>query len=585
MRNMKNLITMENALALFTYKHAPASSYIQTLFLRIVEFRVQINQIMDIPSNSDSKGTKKDLYKNVPRTESPYKSTTVPLPVRQTSVLDTAEHSTSYSKKKQTLATGIITLGCLLNGSSIGYTGIAIPSLMNGTNIYKNPLNLNQQDISWITSLLPLGCFFGGLMSIYVMEKLASNMQMICTGRFFCGVGFGLELSVATVYVVEIASADMRRVLKHFVQFMGTLGVLFSFITGGLFLDWNTLALINLIFLAPFALGLTFLPESPHWLIHKGYEYQASESLEWLRGRDDAAIDREIEKIKRHVMLRQKENSAGIMLLKGSIKPFIVSLFIMFFMIFSAQNMIIFYLSTILETAGSSIKPTSGVIICGLVLLLSCVVSLVVISKTKRKWVMVLSMFLTAVFHFILGGCMHFHENAKGPYYNGTIGKHLFMVAYNSSATGEIIYTHEHLTMNDTVAFGSGWLPLFCITSIIFIGNIGYGTLTWAVTSEIMPPKCRNTCNSVLLSMAFFCGFFITKTFVDLVESVNESGAFWIYGGITALGGLFTLIFIPETKGVPFEEIRNFYYKNPSAYKQPKKTHIVDNATPLETIA
>jgi len=38
-----------------------------------------------------------------------------------------------YSKKKQILATLCATLGCLLNGSVIGYTGPAIPSLTNTT--------------------------------------------------------------------------------------------------------------------------------------------------------------------------------------------------------------------------------------------------------------------------------------------------------------------------------------------------------------------------------------------------------------------------------------------------------------------
>jgi len=40
---------------------------------------------------------------------------------------------------------------------------------------------------------------------------------------------------------------------------------------------------------------MAFAPESPRWLILRGKEFSASESLEWLRGRNDAAIDREIE--------------------------------------------------------------------------------------------------------------------------------------------------------------------------------------------------------------------------------------------------------------------------------------------------
>ena len=46
---------------------------------------------------------------------------------------------------------------------------------------------------------------------------------------------------------------------------------------------------------------MAFAPESPRWLILRGHEFSASESLEWLRGRNDAAIDREIEKIKRDI--------------------------------------------------------------------------------------------------------------------------------------------------------------------------------------------------------------------------------------------------------------------------------------------
>ena len=46
------------------------------------------------------------------------------------------------------------------------------------------------------------------------------------------------------------------------------------------------------------------LQESPRWLILRGKEFSASQSLEWLRGRNDVAIDREIEKIKRDIASR-----------------------------------------------------------------------------------------------------------------------------------------------------------------------------------------------------------------------------------------------------------------------------------------
>ena len=34
-----------------------------------------------------------------------------------------------------------------------------------------------------------------------------------------------------------------------------------------------------------------------------------------------------------------------------------------------------------------------------------------------------------------------------------------------------------------------GWLPLLAVIGFLFLGNIGYGTLIWVVTAELLPPK------------------------------------------------------------------------------------------------
>ncbi len=57
-----------------------------------------------------------------------------------------------------------------------------------------------------------------------------------------------------------------------------------------------------------------------------------------------------------------------------------------------------------------------------------------------------------------------------------------------------------------------------------FLGNAGYGTLIWVVTAEILPPKVRSIANSIIICFAFLCGFIISKTFVDLLESIQRSG-------------------------------------------------------------
>ena len=101
-------------------------------------------------------------------------------------------------------------------------------------------------------------CFFMGYLTIF----LSNHVALIYIGRFLGGMGLGFELAVATVYIVEIAATDMRGILGCFVQFMGSIGVLFTFVVGS-FLNWYWLALVNGMTVIFFIIGMSCVPESP----------------------------------------------------------------------------------------------------------------------------------------------------------------------------------------------------------------------------------------------------------------------------------------------------------------------------------
>ena len=66
--------------------------------------------------------------------------------------------------------------------------------------------------------------------------------------------------------------------------------------------------------------------------------------------------------------------------------------------------------------------------------------------------------------------------------------------------------------------------------------------------------------NSFIICFAFIAGFLVAKTYVDLVESpLGQAGTFWLYGGICALGGVFTAVFVPETRNKSVEEIQDYF--------------------------
>ena len=132
------------------------------------------------------------------------------------------------------------------------------------------------------------------------------------------GAGLGVVLATVSVYIVEIATTDMRGFLGCFVQFLGSIGVLLTFVIGT-FINWWQLAAVHLLMVIPFILAMFFIPESPRWLVMRGNEWQAEVSLKWLRGRGPEMLDREIDKIKKEIAIRKRERNSITMLLEPSV--------------------------------------------------------------------------------------------------------------------------------------------------------------------------------------------------------------------------------------------------------------------------
>jgi len=353
----------------------------------------------------------------------------------------------------------------------------------------------------------------------FILIALATTAEIIFAGRFLNGAGLGVVLATVSVYIVEIATTDMRGFLGCFVQFLGSVGVLATFCLGAV-VNWWQLALLQLALVPPFILAMWTVPESPYWLVLRGNEWAAEVSLKWLRGREPDLLDREIEKIKKEIAVRKRERNSITLLLEPQVlKPFVICLFMMFFLQMSGFNVMVFYCATIFADAGSSIDSDLASISVGGVLLLSCFVALAVVSHLHRKFMLVTSILGMSCCHALLGCCYYWPASLPG------------------------------------------WLPLLAVIGFLFLGNIGYGTLIWVVTAELLPPKVRAMANSFIICFAFITGFIVAKTFVDLKESLllGEAGTFWLYGAVCLVGAVFTLAFVPETRNKSMEEIQQFF--------------------------
>ena len=113
-------------------------------------------------------------------------------------------------------------------------------------------------------------------------DLTASREGLVLTGRAISGLGVGLGVPSASIYIAETASPHLRGKLSTLPALFLALGVLLGYLLG-IFLAWDQLALACC---APGFLLITiiFLPESPSYLAGVGKTDQAAAALCQLKG-------------------------------------------------------------------------------------------------------------------------------------------------------------------------------------------------------------------------------------------------------------------------------------------------------------
>jgi len=354
------------------------------------------------------------------------------------------------------------------------------------------------------------------------------------------GAGLGFSTTVSTIYIMEVATPNMRGSLAVIPAIAGTLGLLATQILGA-YLNWQSLSIVCASLNVPFLIFLFFIPESPVYLIHTEKIETAHRVLRILRG-PHWDITKELTDIKVASEGRDRERykvTYRDFLSSTVLQPFLLALTLMFFFQFSGINVILQYTVDIFQSADSSVEEFQATIFVGISLLGSNVITLLVANKMPRRLMLILSSF--GISGALIGMGVYFHF------------KSLELEACGpgiSAENCEDIYTHS-----------IRWLPLLLLMIYIFFFNLGYGAMIWITVVEILPLHVRSVATSLSVAFTCVCSFLTSHTYSDLKEKISVEGVFWLYGSISFAGLLFILIFIPETKGKTATELRDYFTK------------------------
>ncbi|XP_029168642.1 facilitated trehalose transporter Tret1-like isoform X3 [Nylanderia fulva] len=441
----------------------------------------------------------------------------------------------------QVLAALSVSLGSMQIGFASSYTSPALVSMRdNSTTDFEVTKHMSM----WIGSIMPLSALFGGIaggplieyigrrntitatafpfIGAWILISMAQNVSMVLVGRALCGFGVGVGSLALPVYLGETIQPEVRGTLGLMPTAFGNTGILLCFMAG-MYMNWRNLALIGATMPIPFLILMFMIPETPRWYISKGKAKMSRKSLQWLRGKN-ADITEElsmIEKVHQEYLETERTSPQGTfseLLKRNNLKPLLISLGMMLFQQMSGINAVIFYTVQIFKDAGSTIDENLSTIIIGIVNFISTFVAAAVIDRLGRKMLMYISAVSMAVTLFALGG---------------------FFYAKSSGVDVTNI----------------GWLPLVSLIVYVVGFSLGLGPIPWLMMGEILPAKIRGSAASIATGFNWMCTFIVTKTFEDVIELIGAHGTFWLFGVIVAVGFVFVIICVPETRGRSLEEI------------------------------
>ncbi|MGA9981244.1 MAG: sugar porter family MFS transporter [Candidatus Sulfotelmatobacter sp.] len=398
-------------------------------------------------------------------------------------------------------------------GLSPGLHGRAIASALYGTVVGALIAGWIADRFGRKATLLWIGVlYFIGA----VGSGVAPNVTIFIVARVIGGLGIGISTVVAPMYISEIAPPKYRGRLAGMFQFNIVFGILIAYVSnwllGGLGENaWRWMlgvAAFPSLLYAVFCFGL---PESPRWLLSRRADRESA--LQVLQRIEPdvskAAIAAEADAI---IAASSEQVSSEHFWTRRLQKPILLAILIAFFNQLSGINALLYFAPRIFELTGLGAQAARlqsvGI---GVTNLVFTFVGLWLIDRLGRRTLLYIGSF-------------------------GYIAS-LGLVAW--------AFFTNHFSI----------VPA-CIFAFIAAHAIGQGAVIWVFISEIFPNRHRAEGQTLGSSTHWIFAALLTTFFPRMVTSFPPGYVFSFFAGMMVLQLIWVKTMVPETKGVPLEQIQ-----------------------------
>ncbi len=349
-----------------------------------------------------------------------------------------------------------------------------------------------------------------------VGSALANDPVVFIAARVIGGLGIGISTVAAPLYISEIAPPKYRGRLAGMFQFNIVFGILMAFLSNALLAGigenaWRWMLGVAAFPSLAYALLCLGLPESPRWLLGKKNDREAG--MKVLRLIEPKASEDQIASDADAILAAFSQKiSKGRFWTQQLRTPIILAFLIAFFNQLSGINAILYFAPRIFELTGLAAKAallqSVGI---GVTNLIFTFVGLWLIDRLGRR---------TLLFIGSFG-------------YIGSLG-----------LTAWAFFTNHYSIV-----------PA-CIFAFIAAHAVGQGAVIWVFISEIFPNRHRAEGQTLGSSTHWIFAALLTTFFPQMVSAFPPGYVFLFFAAMMVLQLIWVIVMVPETKGVPLEQIQ-----------------------------
>ncbi|GMI88754.1 hypothetical protein like AT5G17010 [Hibiscus trionum] len=467
-------------------------------------------------------------------------------------LINGVHNSESYSASAAIFPFLFPALGGLLYGYDIGSTSCATISIKSATLSGISWYDLSSVEIGLITSGSLYGALIGSVLAFNIADFLgrrrelitasimyligavvtafAPNLVVMVIGRFVYGIGIGLAMHSAPMYIAETAPSQIRGILISLKEFFIVLGMVAGYGIGSILVEtvsgWRYMYGASTPFSVIMGIGMWWLPASPRWLLlraiqGKGDMQELRETaiccLCQLRGQSigDSA-SQQVDEILTELSYvgEEKEVTLGEIFQGKCLKAMIIGAGLVLFQQITGQPSVLYYAASILQSAGFSAASdaTRVSILLGLLKLIMTGVAVVAVDRLGRR-------------PLLLGGV------------SGMVISLFLLGSY-------------YLFLDDVAAVA-------VVALLLYVGcyQLSFGPIGWLMISEVFPLRLRGRGLSVAVLVNFGANALVAFAFSPLKAWLGAGIVFYVFGVIAILSLVFIFFVVPETKGLTLEEI------------------------------